>query len=188
MGNVIWYLFGSSILLLAVLLGGQLRMFINMPSLSIVLGGAAVFSVAHHGPGSVIRALKSALSSESDPEQHHHYQVLQNIRRIAMACGIIGGLIGMATIVRHGNPEGAKLMGPGMAVAALSMLYGLIISELLIGPLCTRIKSRGSVHTDWSTPNDNRLYIFTIAFFAILEIVYLIVFAFLWDGGWSSWD
>ena len=99
------------------------------------MGGLAIFTLANHGPTVVIKALKSALGTQASPELSHSYQVLQNMRRTAMASGIIGGLVGLAIVLKYGQPETAKLMGPGMAVGALSMLYGLIISELLVGPM-----------------------------------------------------
>ena len=143
MRHLFWYLTGFGILLAGVLWGSEFRLFIDMPSLVIVLGGAIVFTLTHHRPGAIVKAVKSALGKHTGSDLSNHYQVLQNLRRITMVCGVSGGIIGLATVIRYANPASAKLMGPGMAVAILSMLYGLILSELLVGPLCAKLKSRG---------------------------------------------
>ena len=188
MGKFFWYLVGFSVLLAGVLLGGRLGLFIDITSLTIVVGGITVFSVVHHRPGAIFGALIAAFDRRPVPQEAHHYQVLQNIRRMAMACGIIGGIIGLVIVLKYGNPGGVKQLGPGMAIAFLSMLYGLLISELLIGPLCSRIKARGSIQTDWNTQSDTRFYMHAIGIFAMLQIIFLMVFAFLWDSGWAAWD
>ncbi len=101
-----------------------------------------------------------------------------------MTSGIIGGLIGMtALLFKLYDP---KSMGPAMAVAILSMLYGLIVSELFIGPLCSRIRARGSAQADWNTPNENRLYIYLILIFMQLAIFFLLAFGFFWSGIWHG--
>ena len=184
MNRVIFYLAGIMFCLLGILLGGELRLFLDMPSLTIVGGSIVVFSIAHHGPASIIEAVRAAASTEAGAHLPQHYQVLQNVRRIAMTSGIIGGLIGMtALLFKLYDP---KSMGPAMAVAILSMLYGLIVSELFIGPLCSRIRARGSAQADWNTPNENRLYIYLILIFMQLAIFFLLAFGFFWSGIWHG--
>ena len=63
MNRVIFYLAGIMFCLLAILLGGELRLFLDMPSLTIVGGSIVVFSIAHHGPNSLIEAVRAAAST-----------------------------------------------------------------------------------------------------------------------------
>lgn len=57
---------------------------------------------------------------------------------IGPAMGMIGTLIGLVQML--GNMEDAKAIGPGMAVALLTTLYGAVIANILFGPIVTKLE------------------------------------------------
>lgn len=57
---------------------------------------------------------------------------------IGPAMGMIGTLIGLVQML--GNMEDAKAIGPAMAVALLTTLYGAMIANILFGPIVTKLE------------------------------------------------
>jgi len=57
---------------------------------------------------------------------------------IAPAMGMIGTLIGLVLML--GNMEDPKSIGPAMAVALLTTMYGAILANVLFGPLLTKLQ------------------------------------------------
>ena len=57
---------------------------------------------------------------------------------IAPAMGMIGTLIGL--VVMLGNMSDPKAIGPAMAVALLTTLYGAFFANVLFGPIKTKLE------------------------------------------------
>ncbi|PWR02560.1 flagellar motor protein PomA [Meridianimarinicoccus roseus] len=57
---------------------------------------------------------------------------------IGPAMGMIGTLIGLVQML--GNMEDPKAIGPAMAVALLTTLYGAFIANVLFGPIVTKLE------------------------------------------------
>lgn len=57
---------------------------------------------------------------------------------IAPAMGMIGTLIGLVQML--GNMADPKAIGPAMAVALLTTLYGAFIANILFGPILTKLE------------------------------------------------
>lgn len=57
---------------------------------------------------------------------------------IGPAMGMIGTLIGLVQML--GNMEDPKAIGPAMAVALLTTLYGAMIANILFGPIVTKLE------------------------------------------------
>lgn len=57
---------------------------------------------------------------------------------LAPAMGMIGTLIGLVLML--GNMEDPKAIGPAMAVALLTTMYGAIVANVLFGPLLTKLQ------------------------------------------------
>ena len=57
---------------------------------------------------------------------------------IAPAMGMIGTLVGLVAML--GNMADPKAIGPAMAVALLTTLYGAMIAEAIFMPLIYKIK------------------------------------------------
>lgn len=66
--------------------------------------------------------------------------ILDNLAKYAPAFGMIGTLIGMVQMLR--NVSNPSQIGPGMAVAILTTLYGVVIANLVCGPLAEKLALR----------------------------------------------
>ena len=68
--------------------------------------------------------------------------LFETMGRFAPVFGMIGTLIGL--VVMLGHMSDPKSIGPGMAVALLTTLYGLVIANLLCLPLARKLAGRSS--------------------------------------------
>lgn len=68
--------------------------------------------------------------------------LLENIGRCAPVFGMIGTLIGL--VVMLGHMSDPSRIGPGMAVALLTTLYGLVLANVFCLPLARKLGQRSS--------------------------------------------
>ncbi len=89
--------------------------------------------------------LKSILETELVFLEERHKKgraIFETMGSFAPAFGLIGTLIGLvAMLVSLDDP---KKVGPGMAVALLTTLYGAVISNLVCLPIANKLKLRSS--------------------------------------------
>jgi chemotaxis protein MotA len=62
-------------------------------------------------------------------------------QELAPAMGMIGTLLGL--VLMMGNMSDPRAIGPGMAVALLTTLYGAILANVVMGPLVQKIMGHG---------------------------------------------
>ena len=62
-------------------------------------------------------------------------------QELAPAMGMIGTLLGL--VLMMGNMSDPRSIGPGMAVALLTTLYGAVLANVVIGPLVQKINGHG---------------------------------------------
>ena len=62
-------------------------------------------------------------------------------QELAPAMGMIGTLLGL--VLMMGNMSDPRSIGPGMAVALLTTLYGAVLANVVIGPLVQKIHGHG---------------------------------------------
>lgn len=67
-------------------------------------------------------------------------QILDTTGRYAPAFGMIGTLMGL--IFMLSNMDDPSKIGPGMAVALITTLYGAIIANIFCGPLADKLQAR----------------------------------------------
>ena len=85
--------------------------------------------------------LVKQMSQEIDAMKFRHEQmhgVLSAWIDIAPAMGMIGTLIGL--VVMLGNMSDPKAIGPAMAVALLTTLYGAFFANVFFGPVRTKLE------------------------------------------------
>ncbi len=63
--------------------------------------------------------------------------MLDTLNKYAPAFGMIGTLLGL--IIMLGNMDDPAAIGPGMAVALLTTLYGAIVSNILCAPIADKL-------------------------------------------------
>ncbi|MEC8932273.1 MAG: MotA/TolQ/ExbB proton channel family protein [Candidatus Latescibacterota bacterium] len=126
---------------LMVGIGSNLSSFIDAPSLIFVIPGAlALLVFAGLGVGNMFGAVFSAdatseqLTAAADAWEHTGIY--------AQAMGGIGTIIGLVIILK--NMDDPAALGPGMAVALLTVFYGLFVAYAVALPLQTRLRSRAA--------------------------------------------
>ena len=73
-------------------------------------------------------------------ERHQLGQdIIANMANAAPAFGMIGTLIGLVIMLK--NMDDPAAIGPGMAIALLTTMYGAIMSNILFGPIAQKLKT-----------------------------------------------
>ena len=68
--------------------------------------------------------------------------VFQKMAGLAPAMGMLGTLIGLVQMLGQlSNPDN---LGPAMAVALITTLYGTFLANFIFGPLATKLKARST--------------------------------------------
>ncbi len=75
-------------------------------------------------------------------EERHLWgsKIFSSLGDVAPAMGMIGTLIGLVAMLA--NMEDPKAIGPAMAVALLTTLYGAIIANVIANPIADKLKLR----------------------------------------------
>ena len=196
-----------ALIVISMLMSGELGMFVNAPSLVIVIGGTLFAVMAKYGLGQFLGAVKVAaksfkvklpdpnelideivgladearkgglLSLEGkevssdflqrgiqllvdghDPDvvktllakdknqavERHSTgaSIFSSMTDTAPAMGMIGTLIGLVAMLA--NMDDPKAIGPAMAVALLTTLYGAVIANAITGPIADKLKLRAA--------------------------------------------
>ncbi|MBN2011850.1 MotA/TolQ/ExbB proton channel family protein [candidate division KSB1 bacterium] len=72
--------------------------------------------------------------------ERESWMVLEKMSDLAPSWGLIGTLIGLVLMMLEiSNPEN---LGSGMSVALLTTFYGAVLSNLVFGPLATKLEQR----------------------------------------------
>ena len=132
----------STVVITCLLEGANLKNYVQGSPFMIVVGGTLFFTLAHHSFAQVRAAFQAALRGDAlnAEEATRHLLVLSTARMLAQALGAIGFLLGIVHVLGHLSDP--TKVGPGIAVSLLSTLYGLILSELILGPLKNRVSAR----------------------------------------------
>lgn len=195
------------VVLLAVFLGGDPRLFLDLPSLLLVLGGTVFVVMVKFGAAQLAGALRVAaqaflyrpedparvmarllelaslsrhggllaLKNQATPnrfmaeglklvaeghapellhqtlekdrlltlERHEWGQrIVLAVADAAPAMGLVGTLVGLVQML--GNLGDPRALGPGMAIALLATLYGVLIAQLLCVPLADKLRLRAA--------------------------------------------
>jgi chemotaxis protein MotA len=87
--------------------------------------------------------IREVLTNELEAVAERHNggkAMLEGLAKYAPAFGLIGTLIGLVSMLRH--MDDASKIGPGMAVALLTTLYGALIANLIAIPLADKLHVR----------------------------------------------
>jgi len=135
-------LIGCGLFIAGMALGAPLATYVDLPSALIVLGGTICFSLAHHSFRDIQAACHAACGSglSSAEEANGHAAVFSTMRLTAIGSGLLGTLIGLVAMLN--NMEDPKSIGPAMAVALLTALYGVFLSELCFAPMANRVVAK----------------------------------------------
>lgn len=200
---------GTTVVAIAILMGGDVGTFVNVPSMLIVIGGGFAATIIRFPLKNVFQALalggKVAFThKKSDPkemiekiafladkvrregplaldnlevddpflkkgsqfvadgydpefiqeslelERDQNLSRLDEAQRIykaigdaAPAFGMIGTIVGLVQMLS--NMEDPSTIGPAMAVALLTTLYGALIANLIALPISDKLKTKGKI-------------------------------------------
>ena len=206
-GTIIGMAVACGLMLMAILQGGPLSIFINIPSGLIVFGGTVGVALVHYPLKDIIGAvavakltilnkdedpyglivqlmefankarkegilslqgmmdqveddflvkamqmavdgqepdtLKAMLTTETDylAERHDKGQaIFTSLAAYAPAMGMVGTLIGLVQMLM--NMSDPDSIGPAMAVALLTTLYGAVLANVFFAPMAGKLKNR----------------------------------------------
>lgn len=207
LATLVGLLGAMALIVVSMLMSGDLAMFINAPSLVIVVGGTIFAVMAKYGLGQFLGAMKVAgksfknklpdpnelideivgladearkggllslegkevssdflqggiqllvdghdpdvvktlLSVDKNKAVDRHAvgsSIFANMTDMAPAMGMIGTLIGLVAMLA--NMDDPKSIGPAMAVALLTTLYGAVIANALTGPISDKLSLRAA--------------------------------------------
>lgn len=205
LATLIGLVLGTALLFIAILLGGSLLLFINIPSIMIVAGGTFATVMIRFGMSDVINAIKVGMNTfvaklsnpqaviqeivnlaniarknglivlEQQPIEDpflkkaimycvdgHEAEFIEEVLKkevsltverhevgrktfasmgdASPAFGMIGTLVGLVQMLA--NMSDPASIGPSMAVALLTTLYGAIMANLLFLPLADKLALR----------------------------------------------
>lgn len=96
-----------------------------------------MFAIDNTPPEQILTALEGEITSMA--ERHEKtIAILRRAAEVAPAMGLIGTLIGLVQML--GNLTNPSSIGPAMAVALLTTLYGAILSHMVFAPLATKLE------------------------------------------------
>lgn len=207
LATLVGLLGAMALIVVSMLMSGELGMFVNAPSLVIVVGGTIFAVMAKYGLGQFLGAVgiagksfktslpdanelideivgladearkggllslegkevssdflargiqllvdghdpdvvKSLLSKDKNQAVERHTvgsSIFAAMTEMAPAMGMIGTLIGLVAMLA--NMDDPKAIGPAMAVALLTTLYGAVIANALTGPISDKLKLRAA--------------------------------------------
>ncbi len=68
-------------------------------------------------------------------------QILRTMAKLAPAFGLTGTLIGLVAMMQSMSGSSFEHLGPGMAVALLTTLYGVLLAHLVFMPIAVKVES-----------------------------------------------
>jgi flagellar motor component MotA len=140
-----WAAFGS----------GDITMFIDINSMILVMGITAAGLWMCYGPMTLITTFRQTLLTKHASTQTQLKQavtILSSAYQLVWAAGLSGTLLGL--VIMLSNMDDPAAIGPGMAVALLTTMYGLIFGEFVIGPIRYVMNSQ-ITHTSSADPAAN---------------------------------
>ncbi len=125
-----------------MLSGGAVPIFIDVTSLCLIMGCGSLIIIGQFGFRGTVWALRAGASdfSLSADAAGHFGRVLETMRARVLSMGFIGFLTGLILILAALKEPSA--LGPAVAVALLSSMYALAISELFLAPMVNSMSGR----------------------------------------------
>jgi hypothetical protein len=153
----------------AISFGGPLVHFIDFPSATLVVC-VTVAGALLSFPASVTREALGSWSAGgalSEDQARQSHQVFQNMGRIAMAAGLLGTLIGLMQMLRQ--LDDPTQIGPAMAVAMLTLFYGVLLGVVLLRAMANECLARGGLGLPArSRTGSASVYLLMLATFVLL--------------------
>jgi chemotaxis protein MotA len=118
---------------------GGLLSLANQQVANTFMAGGLKLLIEGHDPEVVRQALGKGRSLAMERHQWGQ-RIFLAVADVAPAMGMVGTLIGLVQMLA--NLDDPRSIGPAMAVALLSMLYGLVLANLVCLPIADKLKLR----------------------------------------------
>jgi flagellar motor component MotA len=129
------------LIVVAVILGGRLGIFVNIPSMFVTVGVALGLQLVAVGRGAFadrarpIHVLCGNVSASNLKSQYADN--LRTMVRHLYTAGGIGTLIGWIQLLT--NFDDPSQLGPALAVSLLRLFYAVVLAECIVRPAANRI-------------------------------------------------
>ena len=93
--------------------------------------------------GFTAEAIRTSLERERDLDYeriHHGHLIFKAFGEAAPGMGMVGTLIGLVSM--FGHMDDPKKIGPGMAIALLTTLYGAVLANVVMLPIADKLANR----------------------------------------------
>jgi len=126
--------------LIAMLIGGAISVhgslpsFVDLASLLIVCGLVGAGALVSFPVSELVEALAPGRASTPELEARRQV-VLHRLADLSVSAGVVGTCIGLVLMLQ--NLDDPTKIGPAMAVALLTLLYGVVLGELVLRGLAT---------------------------------------------------
>lgn len=120
-----------SAVLFGIMMGCSLMVFFDLPSFVIVCGGTFAGMFISHSGAEVRHVWGAYFGPRVMTEQDGQRGALLfgSLGNMAHGLGLVGTLIGLVQMLQ--NMEDPSAIGPAMAVALLTLFYGVFLSEVV---------------------------------------------------------
>ena len=128
LGIVLFFVFA----IITILLGGSPMLFVNAPSVMIVVLGGLAAVLVTNSRKDIFNSLKGGFGGTYDSveDAKDAVRVTSNMYNRFISFGFIGVMIGLFLMFSHLNDPDA--LGPGMAVALISFFYALCLTFIIL--------------------------------------------------------
>lgn len=125
-----------------VFAGAPASLFLNLPSLVIVLVIAVALSLCTFGPAEILRYFAIAFSGDGNDQRELREGVVffRALQWYLIAGGLIGFMIGLITLLA--GLQNATSVGSGTAIALLTLLYGLVLAAGVAVPFRSALERK----------------------------------------------
>ncbi|MGN7612790.1 hypothetical protein ACQZV8_11975 [Magnetococcales bacterium HHB-1] len=140
--GIIGFVLAIAIISIGILLGSDLHVFFNPPSLIFVLGLTIGLGLLSFGAQKLFFAIKTVFSltllgRTPNPEQVNLISVIRGLRKHLYYSAMIGAFIGWVQILSTLDDPAA--LGPAVAVSIFTIFYALIFDQIFCQPALHRI-------------------------------------------------
>ncbi len=163
-------------LVVAIVLHSPPLVLLHAPSFCLVAVGTAAGIFLSHTPSDVRTVLAGFFGSRDleEPEAQDGFALYSRLADLAVEMGLIGTLIGVVAVLQ--SLDDPTKVGPPMAVALLTLLYGVLLSELVFRPAASDCLVRAGVTQD---PARSRRFHRIMGLIGMLNLVLLSFFVIL---------
>ncbi len=133
--------FTALVLVAAFTASGNLGFYFDIPSLIMVVGTTFVLLASTFSFSEMGGAFRTAFSSDTDNGNCAKALVFFTaMRNYLILSGLTGVFLGLIALL--GNLEDSSMIGRGMALALITVLYGIFFSLLIAFPMMWMVKKR----------------------------------------------